>query len=59
MHVQLEAIAALTSGAGYLMVASGFHKGLLRWYRAGRICPSCGRQLDARVCHFCTRSARR
>jgi len=57
MRVQLEAIAALTSGAGYLMVASGFHKGLLRLSRDGRICPSCGRQLDARVCRFCTRSA--
>ena len=58
MRVQLEAIAALTSVAGYLMVASGFDKGLLRGPRAGRICPSCRRQLDARVCRFCTRSAR-
>ncbi|HST16910.1 MAG TPA: hypothetical protein VLK36_04530 [Gaiellaceae bacterium] len=54
MQLQLEAIAVLTSGAGYLMVSSGLHKGLLRWSRAGRICPSCGRELDARVCRFCS-----
>ena len=54
MYLQFEAIAGLTSGAGYLMVTSGLHKRLLRWSRAGRICPSCGRELDARVCPFCS-----
>jgi hypothetical protein len=50
----LEATGVLTSGAGYLMVTSGLHKGLLRWSRWGGICPSCGRELDARVCRFCS-----
>jgi hypothetical protein len=58
VNLQLAAITALTSGAGYLMVASGLYKGLLRRTRAGRICPSCGRELDARVCRVCNKPSR-
>jgi hypothetical protein len=47
-------LAVLTSGVGYLMVASGVHKSLLEWRRSSRLCPSCGRVLTARVCTFCT-----
>jgi hypothetical protein len=53
MSLQLQTIAALTSGAGFLMVASGLHKGLLRRSKAGRFCPSCGRELAGRVCAYC------
>jgi hypothetical protein len=49
-------LAVLTSGAGYLMVVAGVHKSLLEWRRAGRMCPSCGRVLQSRVCSFCTDS---
>jgi hypothetical protein len=49
-------IAVLTSGVGYLMVASGIHKSMLEWRRNGRLCPSCGRLIQARVCSFCTGS---
>ena len=48
-------LAVLTSGVGFLMVASGIHKSMLEWRRNGRLCPSCGRQISERVCSFCTR----
>jgi hypothetical protein len=48
-------LAILTLGVGYLMVAAGLHKSLLEWRRSGRLCPSCGRTIDDRVCSFCTR----
>jgi NADH pyrophosphatase NudC (nudix superfamily) len=43
-------LAVLTSGIGYLMVSAGIHKSMLEWRRTARICPSCGRQIRARVC---------
>ena len=49
-------LAVLTSGVGFLMVASGIHKSMLEWRRNGRLCPSCGRLITARVCSFCTGS---
>jgi recombinational DNA repair protein RecR len=49
----IAALAILTSGAGYLMVAAGLHKSLLEWRRSGRPCPSCGREIKERVCSFC------
>lgn len=58
MHLQVETIAALTSCVGFLMVASGLHKGLLRRQNAGRVCPSCGRQREGRVCTYCSRRTR-
>jgi hypothetical protein len=50
----IAVLAVLT--AGYLMVVSGVHKSLLEWRRSGRICPSCGRVIQARVCSFCAGS---
>jgi hypothetical protein len=46
-------LAVLTLGAGYLMVVAGVHKSMLEWRRSGRLCPSCGRMIQARVCSFC------
>ena len=56
MHLDpnIAILAVLTSGAGYLMVASGVHKSLLEWRRSTRLCPSCGRVITSRVCSFCT-----
>jgi hypothetical protein len=50
-------LAVVTTGVGYLMVVAGLHKSLLVWRRSGRMCPSCGRALQTRVCSFCTRSS--
>jgi NADH pyrophosphatase NudC (nudix superfamily) len=44
-------LLGLTTGPGYLMVFAGLGKNALEWRRRRRICPSCGRQLDAsRAC---------
>jgi NADH pyrophosphatase NudC (nudix superfamily) len=45
--------AVVTSGVGYLMVVAGVHKSLLEWRRGARVCPSCGRAIQDRVCSFC------
>ena len=42
--------AVLTCGVGYLMVYAGVHKSALEWRRRRRICPSCGRMIQARAC---------
>jgi NADH pyrophosphatase NudC (nudix superfamily) len=59
MHLDpnIAIVAVLTSGVGYLMVASGVHKSLLEWRRSTRLCPSCGRAMTSRVCTFCTRGS--
>ena len=46
----IAVIALLTWGAGYLMVYAGVHKRALEWRRRRRICPSCGRVIQARAC---------
>jgi hypothetical protein len=43
-------VAVVTCGIGYLMVFAGVHKSALEWRRRRRICPSCGRIIQARVC---------
>jgi hypothetical protein len=50
----IAVLAILSSGAGYLMVVAGLHKSALEWKRRQRICPSCGRMIQARVCNFCS-----
>ena len=49
-------LGILTTGVGYLMIVAGLHKSLLERRRSGRLCPSCGRQIQERVCSFCTKS---
>jgi hypothetical protein len=46
-------LAIVTIGVGYLMVVAGMHKSLLERRRPGRMCPSCGHQIQQRVCSFC------
>jgi len=50
-------LAVVTTAVGYLMVIAGLHKSLLERRRSGRMCPSCGRVIQTRVCSFCTRSS--
>jgi hypothetical protein len=45
---------ALSCGVGYLMVVAGLGKSALELKRRQRFCPSCGRQIEARVCAACT-----
>jgi hypothetical protein len=46
-------LAAATLGAGWLMAYAGLSKSALELKRRRRICPSCGRQITARVCSSC------
>ncbi len=54
LHPNLALVALVTSGAGYLMVVAGLKKSALEWRRQRRRCPSCGRDLQQRVCPVCT-----
>jgi hypothetical protein len=40
----------LTTGLGWIMIASGLEKGVLEWRRRRRICPNCGREIVGRSC---------
>jgi hypothetical protein len=51
-HVAFAAVA--TIGAGWLMVQAGLQKSALEHRRRRRVCPSCGRTIQARVCASCT-----
>jgi hypothetical protein len=48
-------LAVITCGVGYLMTVAGLGKSMLELKRRARICPSCGRQIEARVCSACVR----
>ncbi len=51
---QVAIAAVVTLGAGWLMVAAGVEKSVLERRRHRRICPSCGKEIAARVCATCT-----
>jgi formate dehydrogenase maturation protein FdhE len=51
-HVATAAIATL--GAGWLMMKAGLAKSALELRQRRRVCPSCGREIRARVCTTCT-----
>jgi hypothetical protein len=50
----LMTIAIATLGAGWLMTLAGLQKSALEWRKRRRVCPSCGREIHARVCAACT-----
>jgi hypothetical protein len=50
----IAVLIAVTCGVGYLMTVAGLSKRALELRRRHRICPSCGRQIQARVCRACT-----
>jgi len=56
MHIDPQVLIAVvtTLGAGWLMMAVGVEKNGLERRRRRRICPSCGREIAARVCSTCT-----
>src|SRR5205085_11660606 len=51
----LAVLAALTTGAGVVMIRLGLSEGLLKPRKAARRCPSCDRLIEGRVCPTCTR----
>ena len=52
LHIAMLTI--LTVGIGWVMMTAGLQKSALEWRQRRRICPSCGRQIQARVCATCT-----
>jgi hypothetical protein len=50
-HVAIAAVATL--GAGWLMMQAGLARSALELRRKKRVCPSCGREIHARVCASC------
>jgi len=53
VHLHIVMIAILTVGIGWVMMMAGVQKSALEWRRQRRICPSCGREISARVCTTC------
>jgi hypothetical protein len=51
-HIAIAAVA--TVGAGWLMMVAGLQKSALERRRHRRVCPSCGRQIEQRVCATCS-----
>jgi hypothetical protein len=47
-------IAFVTCGVGYVMTVAGIQKSALEWKRRRRVCPSCGRSIETRVCSVCS-----
>jgi hypothetical protein len=50
-HVMTLAVATL--GVGWVMTQAGLAKSALELKRRKKVCPSCGRRIDARVCSSC------
>jgi hypothetical protein len=55
MHLDMNhvIVAIATLGAGWMMIVAGLHKNALEYRRRRRTCPSCGREIQARVCSAC------
>jgi hypothetical protein len=51
-HVAVAAVSTL--GAAGLMINAGLQKSALERRKRRRICPSCGREIRARVCTACS-----
>ncbi len=50
-HVAIGAVSTLA--AAWLMMQAGLQKSALEQRRRRRVCPSCGRHIEARVCSSC------
>jgi formate dehydrogenase maturation protein FdhE len=54
LNLHIAMLVILTVGIGWVMMTAGLQKSALEWRQRRRICPSCGRQIHARVCTTCT-----
>ena len=52
LHTAVLAVSTL--GVGWLMMSAGLQKSALERRQRRRVCPSCGREIQARVCTTCT-----
>jgi hypothetical protein len=55
MHLDpnIAILITITCVIGYLMTIAGLSKSALELRRRQRVCPSCGREIQARVCDAC------
>lgn len=53
-NLHILTLAVLTVGVGWLMMTAGLQKSALEWRQRRRVCPSCGREITARVCATCS-----
>ena len=55
MHLdpKIALLITITCAIGYLMTVAGLSKSALELKRR-HVCPSCGREIQARVCLTCT-----
>ena len=54
LHTHIAILVVSTLAIGWLMAVAGVQKSALDWRRRRRICPSCGRQIQARICTTCS-----
>jgi NADH pyrophosphatase NudC (nudix superfamily) len=54
IHMNIAILLMVTLLAGWLMAIAGVQKSALEWRRRRRICPSCGREIRARICTTCS-----
>ena len=56
MHLdpQIAIALATTIGAGWLMIVAGLQTSALEHRKRKRVCPSCGREIQQRVCTACS-----
>jgi len=49
----LATLAVITLAIGWLMAMAGLQKSALEFKKRHRVCPSCGRRIEARTCTSC------
>jgi formate dehydrogenase maturation protein FdhE len=49
----LATLAVATLAIGWLMTLAGLQKSALELKKRRRVCPSCGRRIEARTCTSC------
>ncbi len=49
----LATLILATLAIGWLMTTAGLQKNALELKKRRRVCPSCGRRIDARTCSAC------
>jgi hypothetical protein len=54
LNLHIAMLALITVGIGWMMLQAGVQKSALEWRQRRRICPSCGREIHARVCTTCS-----
>ncbi len=53
LNLHIATLVILTLGIGWVMMTAGLQKSALEWRQRRRVCPSCGREIHARVCSTC------